>query len=134
MYPPVVGVIRRTIKPCEIGGHKLAPHTVVQASILVNHYLEEYWRDPFVFDPMRFSDERQEHKQHPFLWAPFGGGAHKCIGLHFADLLFKRVIFQTLKQFRIEFVHQSRAKGSIQYLPFSKPKDDLPLILRKVGH
>jgi cytochrome P450 len=76
MYPPVAGVIRRTIRPCEIAGHKLDAHTVVQTSILVNHHLEEYWHNPFEFDPMRFAEGRQEHKQHPFLWAPFGGGAH----------------------------------------------------------
>jgi cytochrome P450 len=131
MYPPVPSVVRRTIKPCEIGGHKLEAHTVVQTSILANHHLEEYWRDPFVFDPMRFSEGRQEHKQHPFLWAPFGGGAHKCIGLHFADMLFKCVLFQTIKQFDFKFVNESQAKGKIQPLPFPKPKDDLPLILSK---
>lgn len=131
MYPPVPSVVRRTIKPCEIGGHKLEAHTVVQTSILANHHLEEYWRDPFVFDPMRFAEGRQEHKQHPFLWAPFGGGAHKCIGLHFADMLFKCVLFQTIKQFDIKFVNESQAKGKIQPLPFPKPKDDLPLILSK---
>ena len=132
MYPPVVGVIRRTIKPCEIAGHQLDAHTVVQTSILANHYLEEYWRDPFVFDPMRFSEGRQEHKQHPFLWAPFGGGAHKCIGLHFADMLFKCVLFQTIKQFRVKFVDEIQRNGKIQHLPFPKPKDDLPLILSDV--
>lgn len=132
MYPPVVGVIRRTIKPCKIAGHQLPPHTVVQSSILANHYLEEYWRDPFVFDPMRFSEERQEHKQHPFLWAPFGGGAHKCIGLHFADMLFKCVLFHTLKSFRFNFANENQANGKIQQLPFPKPKDDLPLILAKL--
>ena len=129
MYPPVVGVIRRTIRPCEIGGYKLDAHTVVQTSILANHYLEKYWRDPFVFDPMRFADERQEHKQHSFLWAPFGGGAHKCIGLHFADMLFKCVLFQTIKQFRVKFVNETQAVGKIRYLPFPKPRDGLPLIL-----
>jgi hypothetical protein len=63
--------------------------------------LPEYWHEPFKFDPMRFSESRAEHKQHKFLWAPFGGGGHKCIGLHFADMLFKSVL----------------------------PKDNLPLIL-----
>ena len=79
MYPPVVGVIRRTIRSNEIAGHQVEAHTVVQTSILGNHYLEKYWREPFKFDPMRFSDARQEHKQHPYLWAPFGGNANHLI-------------------------------------------------------
>jgi len=132
MYPPVVAVARRTIRPCEIAGHRLEAHTVVQTSILANHYLEKYWRNPFDFDPMRFAEGRQEHKQHAYLWAPFGGGAHKCIGLHFADMLFKCVLFQTLRQFRVKFVDEAQANKTIQYLPFPKPKDDLPLILGEV--
>jgi cytochrome P450 len=132
MYPPVVGVIRRTIKPCTIAGHQVAAHTVVQTSILANHYLEEYWRDPFVFDPMRFAEGRQEHKQHPYLWAPFGGGAHKCIGLHFADMLFKSVLFQIIGQYGVKFVDERQHQNKIQYVPFPKPKDDLPLILNSL--
>jgi cytochrome P450 len=132
MYPPVIGVIRRTIRPCEIAGHKVAAHTVIQTSTLANHYLEEYWCEPFKFDPMRFSEARQEHKQHPYLWAPFGGGAHKCIGLHFADMLFKSVLFQTVKQFRINFVDEKQRHRKIQYIPFPKPTNNLPLILNSL--
>jgi cytochrome P450 len=131
MYPPVVGVIRCTIKPCVIAGHEVAAHTVVQTSILANHYLEECWRDPFVFDPLRIAEGRQEHKQHPYLWAPFGGGAHKCIGLHFADMLFKNVLFQVVGQYSVKFVVEKQCDHKIQYVPFPKPKDNLPLVLSK---
>ena len=81
---------------------------------------------------MRFAEGRQEHKQHPYLWAPFGGGAHKCIGLHFADMLFKSVLFQTVKQFRVKFVDEKQRDNKIQYIPFPKPRDDLPLIFNKI--
>lgn len=132
MYPPVSGVIRRTIKPTNIAGHPVDVHTVVESSVLANHYQEEYWREPLSFDPLRFSDERAEHKQHPFLWAPFGGGAHKCIGLHFADMLFKCVLFQALKSFQVNFVHESQATDKIQFLPFPKPSNDLPLVMTNI--
>ena len=79
--------------------------------------------------PMRFSDERQEHKKHPFMWVPFGGGAHKCIGLHFADMVFKCVSFQVIKQYHIKFADESQRNAPMQYFPFTKPKNDLPLIL-----
>jgi cytochrome P450 len=133
MHPPVAGVIRRTIRPCVIAGHEVAAHTVVQTSILANHYLEEYWRDPFVFDPMRFAAGRQEHKQHPYLWAPFGGGAHKCIGLHFADILFKTVLFQVIGKYNVKFVDEKQRDHKIQYVPFPKPKNNLPLVLNKLS-
>jgi cytochrome P450 len=75
VYPPVLGVMRRSIKLCEIAGHQVAAYTLVQVSILVNHYWEQYRHDPFVFDSLRFAEGRQAHKQQPYLWAPFGGGS-----------------------------------------------------------
>jgi cytochrome P450 len=129
MYPPVPGVIRRTIRPCDIGGFEIPAHTMVSTSISATHYLEEYWQKPKTFDPMRFSDARQEHKQHKFLWAPFGGGGHKCIGMHFADMLFKSVLFNVLKNHRVRFADASQADGKFLYVPFTRPKDHLPLVL-----
>ncbi len=129
IYPPVAGVIRRTIRPCEIGGYEVPAHTMVATSMSATHHLEEYWTDPFRFDPMRFSEGRQEHKQHNFLWVPFGGGGHKCIGLHFADMLFKCLMFNVLKSHRVRFADERQAKGKILYVPFIRPKDDLPLVL-----
>ena len=81
MNPPVPMMMRRTVKEVELGGYLLQPHTMVQISPLYTQRMEQWWTNPHQFDPDRFT--REEHKQHSFLWAPFGGGAHKCIGLHF---------------------------------------------------
>ena len=132
IFPPVPGVIRRTIQPCEIGGYEVPAHTLVATSISATHRLEEYWSEPSHFDPMRFSDSRQEHKKHKFLWAPFGGGGHKCIGLHFADMLFKCLMFNLLKHHRVEFARASQADSKILYVPFTRPKDNLPLLISPV--
>lgn len=133
IYPPVPGVIRRTIAPCEIGGYEIPAHTMVSTSISGTHYIDEFWSNPFSFDPMRFSEERAEHKQHKFLWAPFGGGGHKCIGLHFADMLFKCLMFNLLKNYRVGFAKDSQVNGKILYVPFTRPKDNLPLVLTRAG-
>ena len=78
---------------------------------------------------MRFSESRLEHEQHRFLWAPFGGGGHKCIGMHFADMLFKCLLFTVLKNHRVEFADEAQAYGKITHVPFTRPKDNLPLLL-----
>ncbi len=129
IYPPVPGVIRRTIRTCEIGGYEIPAHTMVSTSISATHYLEEYWREPHRFDPLRFAPGREEHKQHKFLWVPFGGGGHKCIGLHFADMLFKCLLINVLRQYRVEYASEKQATGKILYVPFTRPKDNLPLVL-----
>ena len=76
---------------------------------------------------------REEHKQHSFLWAPFGGGAHKCIGLHFADMLFKCALAKVLLSYRIRFAKPDQYPGRIQHFPFAKPVDNLPLVLEPLA-
>ena len=127
MNPPVPMLMRRTVKEVELGGYQLAPHTMVQISPLYTHRMEEWWTNPHAFDPDRFA--REEHKQHSFLWAPFGGGAHKCIGLHFADMLFKCTLSTLLLNYRFRFASEKQYPSRIQHFPFAKPMDSLPLVL-----
>ncbi|QFU76619.1 cytochrome P450 [Halioglobus maricola] len=131
LNPPVPMYQRRTVKEVELGGYTLAPHTLVQTSPLYTMRMKEWWQDPHSFDPDRFA--RNEHKQHSFLWAPFGGGAHKCIGLHFADMLFKCTMAQVLTRYRIRFAKEGQFPAKIQHFPFAKPMDDLPLVLEPLS-
>ena len=130
MNPPVPMLMRRTVKEVEVGGYALAPHTMIQISPLYTQRMEQWWSNPHSFDPDRFA--REEHKQHSFLWAPFGGGAHKCIGLHFADMLFKCTLSKILLNYRIRFAKQGQYPGRIQHFPFAKPMANLPLTLERL--
>ena len=77
---------RRSINSCELSGVEIPADTMLMNAITYNHVIPGWWTEPHKFDPERF--ERGEHKQHPFLFHPFGGGAHKCIGMHFAKIVF----------------------------------------------
>ena len=129
LHPPVPQFARRTVKDTEIGGHHVPADTLLQAPVLYIQRMEEFWTDPHNFDPDRFAEGREEHKKHPFQWAPFGGGAHKCIGLHFANMLFKCVLGEVLTRYRLEFPEGYEYPSPIQHFPFAKPVDDLPLRL-----
>ena len=131
LNPPVPMMMRRTVKEVELGGYVLQPHTMVQISPLYTQRMEQWWTNPHQFDPDRFT--REEHKQHSFLWAPFGGGAHKCIGLHFADMLFKATLSRMLLTYRISFAKADQYPSRMQHFPFSKPMDNLPLKLEPVN-
>ncbi len=130
LNPPVPSLMRRTVKPTEVGGYEIPAHTMVQASPIYTHRMEEWWTNPHSYDPDRFA--REEHKQHSFLWAPFGGGAHKCIGLHFADMLYKCALAGILRRYRFTYAKPGQFEGSIQHFPFAKPMDNLPLVLERV--
>ena len=133
MFPPVPQLMRRTIRDIDLEGHHIPAHTLIQCSPLYTHRMEEYWTNPHDFDPDRFAPGREEHKQHPFLWAPFGGGAHKCIGMHFADMLYKSALSELLCKYRFRFATPEQYPSKLQYFPFSKPTDDLPLILEPIN-
>jgi cytochrome P450 len=125
MYPPLSTLPKYSLKAFEFEGHKIPANALVATYPIHTHYMEEYWTEPQHFDPLRFSDERAEHKNHPYCWVPFSGGAHMCIGLHFAIMQIKLVMFEMVRRYR-----WSLAEGyemPVQQSPISKPRDGLPV-------
>lgn len=135
LHPPVSNIFRRTVRECAIDGIRIPAHTMLSAPVHYIQQMSEHWTRAQTFWPERFSNEVSEHKQHPFMWTPFGGGAHKCIGMHFAELLFKCTFAELIRQCRFEFVSDHYFPAKMQHFPFAKPVDDLPLKLsqRKQG-
>lgn len=88
----------------------------------------ELWTDPTRFDPGRFAPDRAEHARHKYAWSPFGGGAHKCIGMHFSSLQVKAFMVQFLQKYRVEM--DPKDDPIWQQLPTPLPKNGLPLVLR----
>ena len=129
MHPPVPMLMRRTVRACEIDGVPIPADSMVCVPVNFLQRHPEFWTDPNRFDPHRFSEERQEHRQHSFMWLPFGGGAHKCIGLHFARVLFTSLYSEIVKNYRIEFTKPGYFPTKIQHLPFTKPADGCPVRL-----
>jgi len=94
-----------------------------------SHWMEEYWTEPTKFDPDRFSPERAEHKKHSFIFHPFGGGAHKCIGMHFSQMEYKCFMYKFMLKFDFESRHKK--EPYMQSLPLPKPADNMPIMLIK---
>jgi len=128
LHPPVPAIIRRVARECEWAGYKLPVNTAVFIPVRYNHRLEDFWSAPSRFDPERWSPGREEHKQHSFQWLPFGGGAHKCLGLHFAEMQTKLFLFHLLRNYRIapDPAHKPRTR----HVPLEIPGNGLPISLR----
>lgn len=118
---------RRTIREVELAGVKVPAHTLVFTVPRFTHHMEEYWSDPFRFDPDRFSPQRAEHKKHAFQFHPFGGGAHKCIGMHFSQMEYKCFLHKFLLKY--DFVACHKKEPFMQSLPLPKPADGMPVRL-----
>lgn len=126
MIPPVPSIPRRAIKPFSFGGHDFPAGTYVGIQPAYTHMMKDYWPDPETFDPLRFEPE-QVKARHKYAWVPFGGGAHMCLGLHFAYMQIKILMWHMLRTHRIETGEGSGSKW--QAWPIPKPRDGLPVTL-----
>jgi cytochrome P450 len=127
MYPPLVLMPRYALDEFEFQGHRIPANTTCVVSSLFTHYMEDYWTNPKQFDPLRFSPERAEDKKHFYQYIPFGGGAHKCLGLHFAQVQGKMFLYHFLRRYRV-----SKKPGqTFKYnnVPLTFPTNGLPLTL-----
>lgn len=130
LNPSVSMMTRRTIRECELGGFRIPANTVLFLPPFFNHRMAKWWDDPLKFDPDRFLPERAEHKRHPFQFVPFGGGAHKCIGMHFATMNAKCFMYQFLRKYR--FKTPANYNPWMQIVPMPRPGDMLPLTLERL--
>ena len=97
---------------------------------LFTHHMPEIWPDPETFDPSRFTEEAQRSR-HRFAWVPFGGGAHMCLGLHFAYMQAKCFARHFLQNLSVSL--QPGTTPDWQMWPIPKPRDGLRVVLSPVG-
>ncbi|MFD6072744.1 cytochrome P450, partial [Amycolatopsis lurida] len=116
-----------TVKDTEVLGHFIPEGTLVGVSPTVNHFSPDHWTDPMQFDPDRFGEARREDKSHRYAWMPFGGGAHKCIGLHFGTFEVKALLHEMLRAYRWSVPENYTARWDYVSLPV--PADGLPIQL-----
>lgn len=129
-YPPLPTIPRWSERDFEFAGCRIPGNRLVAINPIHTHHMDEYWRAPFRFDPERFAEGRAEHKQHKYLWVPFGGGAHMCLGLHFAEMQVKAILAQLLPRFRWEV--PAGYEMPVRQAPISKPRDGLPLRMQRL--
>lgn len=131
MHPPVPFMPRGVVRDDELLGYPLPAGSGVSVCSLLIHRLPEWWDDPERFDPERFGPGRMEHKRHSHSFIPFGGGAHTCIGMHFAGLMAKAIVVQLLRRYRFR-THPGQTE-TILAVPIPKPKHGLPLKVELIG-
>ncbi|MBX9795394.1 cytochrome P450 [Sphingomonas sp.] len=130
MIPPVPSLPRRALKDFDFGGYRIPAGTNVSVSPAWTHAMPEHWPEPEKFDPMRFTPD-QVRARHRFAWVPFGGGAHMCLGLHFAEMQIRILMVQLLRRYRIELAPGAGTQW--QPWPIPRPRDGLPLRFVPLG-
>jgi cytochrome P450 len=129
LVPPVPSTPRRAIRDFEFGGYHIPAGTPVGISTAMVHADPAIWPEPDKFDPLRFLPE-EVAKRHKYAWVPFGGGAHMCLGLHFAYMQVKILMAHLLT--RYELSAEPGYAPQWQPWPIPKPRDGLHLTLRRL--
>jgi cytochrome P450 len=122
LIPPVPSIPRRALREFEFGGYRIPAGTGVGISPSAVHMDPALWPNPEKFDPLRFTPDMIAGR-HKYAWVPFGGGAHMCLGLHFAYMQIKILMAQLLTRYRIEIEPGYAPKW--QPWPIPKPSDGL---------
>lgn len=129
LVTPVQWAMRQTVRDTELLGYYLPKGTNVIAYPGMNHRLPEFWTDPMKFDPERFTEPCNEHKRHRYAFTPFGGGAHKCIGMLFGQLEIKAILHRLLRRYRLELPRPDY-QPRWRYDGMPVPMDGMPIALR----
>ena len=108
-YPPVWGVVRDAVQDDEIGGYHIPAGSTLFIAPYVTQHHPDYWENPDVFDPERFSPAKAT-KRPRYAYFPFGGGPRQCIGNYFAVLQMQLVLATISQQYRFTNVPSVRVE------------------------
>jgi len=129
LLAPVPAIPRRALREFTFGNHVIPKGCEVGVNPMLTHRLPHIWPDPERYDPTRFTPENSKGR-HKYAWVPFGGGAHMCLGLHFAYMQAKVFLHALLSANRVSV--PAGYKPDFQMFPMPKPRDGLPVTLTKL--
>ncbi|KAI8525825.1 hypothetical protein RHMOL_Rhmol13G0260900 [Rhododendron molle] len=106
-------------------------HTIPKEAIVYPSIYESSFQgfvEPYLFDPDRFMDERQENRVYKKNYLVFGAGPHQCVGQRYAinNLVLFIAMFTSLMDFKR---HRTDGCDEIVYVPTICPKDDCKVSL-----
>ncbi|MGE2725311.1 cytochrome P450 [Mycolicibacterium pulveris] len=127
MYAPAGTLFRQAIRDTEICGYYIPRHSQIAINVYGSMRLADWWPAPDTFDPSRFADAANRAAVQRYAFAPFGGGAHKCIGQQFADMTVKTAMHKLLRRFRWRVPDGYRVPLTWGTGPM--PADELPIEL-----
>ena len=127
LYPPAWIGPRRSVKPFELHGHRVAAGVPVNYCSWASHRLPDVWPDPHAFRPERFTGEDRA-KIPRGAYVPFGGGSRICLGMRFGQLEIGVIAAAVLERVRLERLPGHRLE--IRQTPTLGPRGGLPMSVR----
>ncbi|CAH3015399.1 unnamed protein product [Porites evermanni] len=100
IFAPVPMISRSLDKTYEIDGHLVPEGSWVMTNIYALHHNPHVWKDPEIFDPLRFTNENAKDMS-PYAFIPFSAGPRNCIGQNFALTEVKISVAMILRKFKL---------------------------------
>jgi cytochrome P450 len=128
LYPPIWVLSRKALADDELGGFHIPKGSMVILSPYATHRHPEFWGQPEVFDPERFTPERVAARPH-YAYFPFGGGPRLCIGSNFALMEAQLVLAAVAQRYSLRLVpgHPVVPEAKITL----RPRYGMPMTLRR---
>jgi cytochrome P450 len=128
LYPPAYIMLRYTIAPITVGGHRVPRGALLVLSPYTLHRRPDCFPDPERFDPERFAPEAEARLPRN-AYLPFGAGPRSCIGNHFA-LMEAHLVLATLAQ-RVTFELVRGQRVDTEPLITLRPRNGIQMIVRR---
>lgn len=103
LHPVAFTMARTAAESFEYEGYTIPKGAMVMISPTVTHRLPDLYDRPNEYRPERFEENPKETKH----LAGFGGGIHRCLGVHFAYLEMTIALAYLLRGFEFELVDKN---------------------------
>lgn len=132
LYPPVGLISRRVIAPMRVGDYE--PRVGQTLGVPLAHFGRDatLYPDPDRFDPSRWTTRTTPIS--PIETAAFGGGAHFCLGYHFAWLETVQFAAAYARMLHARGLRPRLADGTTmvrRYKPFAQPAKGSRIVFEK---
>jgi cytochrome P450 len=118
---PIAGTLPRILaRDFEFAGYVIPKGEQVMIANAAPHFSPEFYKNPYTFDITRFSEPRNEHKKRG-VFAPFGAGAHTCLGAGLAEVQIMLIIATLLHTADVELANKNYKLKKV-YTPSLTPK------------
>lgn len=104
----------------EFAGYRVPAGAELLVAFALVHLMPEYYPAPERFDIDRYTKDRAEHKQQKGIYAPWGVGAHQCLGSSLAETLLALNV-ATIVHDTTPVLHPPGYKLKVKHLPVAHP-------------
>ncbi|KAI7742772.1 hypothetical protein M8C21_031504 [Ambrosia artemisiifolia] len=123
IIPPVFGSFRKVVNDTTFGGFDIPKGWQVFWSAYNTHMDNDIFENPKEFDPSRFETNLSKPIP-PYMYIPFGGGQHSCIGNEFARVETLVTMHKLVTMYEWSLIHPNEV---ITRQPMPYPSMGLPI-------